>query len=404
MATRLLWLTETYPPDRGGMAQSCDRIVRHLRRAGVEIVLAHLGRRATDWTVAPRDGGAEIHGPWDDDAGHAVNRLWSLVERQHRETPFTHVVAFGGLFPLLAAPAFAAWLGAPLLTLVRGNDFDTGIFSPKRADVVREALARSAIVGAVTRDQVAKIGALYPRARVVWTPNGIDLAGWRLGDEDRARGRAWRRAHVDGGGGDEGRGDTDADADGGAGVAGGAAQGGRRRVLGLFGQLKIKKGALFFLEALAASGQLGRTHLAIVGDVDDAVVAWLRERAPAPAYTLLPFRDRYDLLPLFAAVDLVVLPSFYDGMPNVLLEAAALGVPVLASDAGAMPDVLGRDGPLLFPAGDRHACARAIAHALDAGADELARLGGEARQRVVDGFDARAETQRYLDILAAAVV
>ncbi|HET6148926.1 MAG TPA: glycosyltransferase family 4 protein [Polyangia bacterium] len=394
MPSRLLWLTENYPPDRGGMAQSCDRIVRHLRRAGVEIVLAHLGRRATDWTVESREGGAEIRGPWDDDAGHAVNRLWTIVEGQHEGAPFTHVVAFGGLFPLLAAPPFAAWLGGvPLLTLVRGNDFDTGIFSPKRSDVVRDALARSTVIGAVTKDQVAKIGALFPRARVIWTPNGIDLTGWRLGEEDRARGRLWRQQNV--GSGQPGAG---------AGPHAGASAPVEPRVLGLFGQLKAKKGTLFFLEALAAAGALGRVHLAIVGDVDEAVVAWLRDRAPTPAHTLLPFRDRYDLLPLFAAVDVVVLPSFYDGMPNVLLEAAALGIPVLGSDAGAMPDVLGAGGPLMFRAGDRHACAHGVAHALDAGAAELARLGEEGRRRVVERFDARAETQRYLDILAAAVV
>ena len=110
MPARLLWLTETYPPDRGGMAQSCDRIVRHLRRAGIEIVVAYLGRRATDWTVEPREGGAEIRGPWDDDPGHAIQRLWTLVRRRHCDAPFTHVVAFGGLFPMLAGPAFAAWL------------------------------------------------------------------------------------------------------------------------------------------------------------------------------------------------------------------------------------------------------------------------------------------------------
>jgi len=391
MPSRLLWLTENYPPDRGGMAQSCDRIVRHLRRAGVEIVLAHLGRRATDWTVESREGGAEIRGPWDDDAGHAVNRLWTLVEEQHRRAPFTHVVAFGGLFPLLAAPPFAAWLGGvALLTLVRGNDFDTGIFSPKRADVVRDALARSTVVGAVTKDQVAKIGALFPRTRVVWTPNGIDLTGWRLGEEDRARGRLWRQQNVGAGNG--------------AGPNPGAFTPIEPRVLGLFGQLKAKKGTLFFLEALAAAGALARVHLAIVGDVDEAVVTWLRDQVPTPAHTLLPFRDRYELLPLFAAVDVVVLPSFYDGMPNVLLEAAALGVPVLGSDAGAMPEVLGADGPLMFRAGDRHACAQVVGYALDADAAQLARLGEEGHRRVVERFDARAETQRYLDILATTVV
>ncbi len=375
MPARLLWLTETYPPDRGGMAQSFDRIVRHLRRAGVEIVVAYLGRRATDWTVEARAAGAEIRGPWDEDPGHAINRLWALVWRLHAEAPFTHVVAFGGLFPMLAGPPFAAWLRARLVTLVRGNDFDTGIFSPKRADVVRDALARASVVGAVTRDQVARIASLHPGVRVVWTPNGIDLDGWTLREEDRARGRALRAADKDG-----------------------------RVWLGFFGQLKTKKGTLFFLEALAGAGRLADTHLLIVGDVDEPVLAWLNAQVPAPAHTLLPFRDRYDLLPLYAATDLIVLPSFYDGMPNVLLDAAALGVPVLGSDAGAMPDVLGPDWPLSFPAGDRHACARAIARALDVGPAERARLGQVIQRRVVAELGAQAEAQRYLDIFAAAMV
>ena len=385
MPPSLLWLTETYPPDRGGMAQSCDRIVRQLRRAGVPVVVAYLGRRAADWTVEPREGGAEIRGPWDDDPGHAINRLWILARRRHLETPFTHLVAFGGLYPMLAGPAFAAWLGIPLVTLVRGNDLDTGLFSPRRADVVREALARAAVVGTVTRDQAARVGALFPGARVVWTPNGIDLPAWQLREQDRARGRAFRDGEVEPEGG-------------------GAAADADRTVLGLFGQLKAKKGALFFLDALAATGLMERAHLLIVGDVEDAVLAWLRERVPAPAHTLRPFCDRYELLPLYAAADLVVLPSFYDGMPNVLLEAAALGVPVLGSDAGAMPDVLGSDWPLLFPAGDGQACARTLARALDLGREERARLGEAARRQVVERFDARAETRRYLDIFAGTVL
>src|SRR6185369_7782759 len=102
------------------MAQSCDRIVRNLRGAGADVVVAYVGRRAADWTVEPRERGAEIRGPWDDDAGHAVNRLWTVVKAAHRESPCTHVVAFGGLFPLLAGPPFAAWLRLPLVTLLRG--------------------------------------------------------------------------------------------------------------------------------------------------------------------------------------------------------------------------------------------------------------------------------------------
>ena len=48
-AHRVLWLTGHYPPSRGGMAQSCDRIVRGLRAAGAEVDVAHLTRRARPW-------------------------------------------------------------------------------------------------------------------------------------------------------------------------------------------------------------------------------------------------------------------------------------------------------------------------------------------------------------------
>ena len=69
-----------------------------------------------------------------------------------------------------------------------------------------------------------------------------------------------------------------------------------------------------------------------------------------------------------------MLPSFYDGLPNVLVEAAALGVPLLASRAGGMADVL-EDGrtALLFEPGDEAGCSWALERAV--------RVAGVARWR-----------------------
>jgi glycosyltransferase involved in cell wall biosynthesis len=377
MIVRALWLTENYPPDRGGMAGSCDRIVRNLRRAGETVDVACFGRAGVpsgDWTVEVREGGVELRGPAAADPGHAAALLWSHVRRQHQAPPYTHVVAFGGTLPLIAAPPFAAWLNVPLVTLVRGNDFDTGLLTPARSAAVREALAAASAVGAVSHEQVNKIRALYPDARIAWTPNGIDSARWRLLPEDRARGAAWRQAQV---------------------VP-------SRRVLGFFGQLKRKKGISFFLEALAASGVAERFHLLFVGDIEEEVQSWLATREPALAHSVLPFRDRHELLPLYAATDLVVIPSFYDGMPNVLLEAAPLGVGLLASDAGGMPDVLDASSALLFPAGDSHACRRAIVRAAEMSAPELARLAAAAGAIVAERFDERQETERHRALLDEA--
>ena len=80
----------------------------------------------------------------------------------------------------------AAWLGVPLVTLIRGNDFDAAVFSIRRRPVLDDALARSAIVCAVSQDKVEKIAALHPGVRVRRIPNGIELADWTLTRSDRA--------------------------------------------------------------------------------------------------------------------------------------------------------------------------------------------------------------------------
>jgi glycogen(starch) synthase len=353
-ALRPLWLTENYPPDSGGMAQSCDRIVHALRARGVAVDVAHVSRRYDDWRVETKANGRQICCPSDDDPAHTLNRLWNVLRRE--EAP-THVVAFGGTLPLLASPAYAAWLRAPLVTLIRGNDFDAAVFSPKKSDVLRHAIRSSAVVCTVTRDHAARIAALEPGVEPVWVPNGIDTSTWQLLPHDREEAARYR-------------------------VPG-------KRLLGMFGQLKAKKGVRFFLDALERSGVAERFQLLLVGDVD-----------PALGLEALPFRDRLDLLPLYAACDLVVVPSFYDGLPNVVLEAAGLGIPLLASNAGGMADLLvDGENAIVFEAGDGHDCRRAIMTAASLDDDALRALGARAQAAVVEHFNVEREAQRYVEVL-----
>ena len=368
---RPLWLTENYPPDRGGMAQSCDRIVHALRTRGVTVDVAHVSRRHLDWHVETKMRGKQFSCPSTEDPSHTLNRLWTLVSRATADEAPTHVVAFGGTLPLLAGPPFAAWLGIPLITLIRGNDFDAAIFSPKKADVLRAAMHASARVCTVTRDHAARIEALEPSIRAEWIPNGVDARAWRLLPHDRESARRWRSQTVEPG----------------------------RRVIGLFGQLKQKKGATFFLDALERAGMASKVHLLLVGDLDEELQASLGERFSS---TVLPFRDRLDLLPLYAACDAIVVPSFYDGLPNVVLEAAALGVPLLTSNAGGMADFL-RDGEnaIVFAAGDEHDCRRAIAAFARLDDESLQTLGARCQRLVLDELTVEREAGRYIDVLTA---
>ncbi|HEX6642785.1 MAG TPA: glycosyltransferase family 4 protein, partial [Thermoanaerobaculia bacterium] len=311
--------------------------------------------------------------PGDADVPHALNLLWNRLQQTLDLRATTHVVAFGGSLPLLSAPVFAAWTARPLVTLLRGNELDLGIFDPRRRPILDDALRRSAAVCTVTTAQARKVAALHDGVEPHVVANGIDFDLWQVTDADRARAAAWRAQHVDG----------------------------SRRVLGLFGHLKSKKGVPFFLDALRRSGLADRFHLLLIGEVEEQVQALLAEGSFA--FDVLPAVDRFALLPFYLACDLVVLPSHYDGFPNVVIEAMALGRPLLASSIGGVEDVA-TDGEeaFLFAPGDEHACRTAIARAAHADDATLQRMGANAIVIARARCDAREETRRYLDVLTAA--
>ncbi len=369
--SRPLFLTENYPPDRGGMAQSCDRIVRGLR-CSIDVDVVHFSRKHAAIERELHERGTLLRCPIDDDPGHWLNLLWNEIRAQQP----SHVVAFGGYAPVLAAPSLAAWSGAPLVTLIRGNDFDAAIFSPRRGWMLRDALSRSALVSAVSRDHVRRIAALFPATPVRWVPNGIDTAEWKLEPHDLERAARWRSENVEPG----------------------------RRVLGLFGQLKSKKGGSFFLDALRRAGRDGRFHLLLVGEAEPEMLARLQSIESSASWTHVPFVDRWELLPWYAACDLVVIPSHYDGLPNVLLEAGALGIVPLASTAGAMPDLLSDgENALVFRAGDVHDCRRAIDAAATIPDDALRELGARLAATIERDFSHERESALYLEALRDTV-
>lgn len=372
---RALWLTETYPPSRGGMAQSCDRIVRALRRRGVTVDVVHFTARprGRPWAIEVQAGGRYLCCPIENDPAHALNRAWSVLAADPQTRGVTHVVAFGGSRPIAAGPVLAAWLGVPLVTLIRGNDFDAAVFSIRRRPVLDDALARSAVVCAVSQDKVEKIAALHPRVRVRRIPNGLELADWTLTRSDGQRARAWRDASV----------------------APGA------QVLGLFGQLKAKKGGVLLLESLRNSRVADAFHLLLAGWIEPEMEAWLGEHSEQLHFTSLPFLDRFDLLPWYAACDWIAIPSFYDGLPNVLVEAAALGVPLLAARTGGMADVL-QDGrtALLFEPGDEAGCGWALRRAASLDSEQRSAMGAACRALAEAELDGELEVSRYIEVLA----
>ena len=93
--------------------------------------------------------------------------------------------------------------------------------------------------------------------------------------------------------------------------------------------------------------------------------------------------------------DVVVLPSYTEGLPNVALEASVAGVPIVATAVGGTPEVVA-DGAtgLLVPSGQPDALAAALNRLLDSG--ELRRSMGDAgHRRMREQFTFEAQAERY---------
>jgi glycosyltransferase involved in cell wall biosynthesis len=105
-----------------------------------------------------------------------------------------------------------------------------------------------------------------------------------------------------------------------------------------------------------------------------------------------------DMPALFRAVDLVVLPSYREGLPKGLIEAAACGVPLVTTDVPGCREVVSHelDG-LLVPARDAVALAEAIAR-LHEDAPLRRRLGAAARAKALAHFDERMINKRTIEI------
>jgi glycosyltransferase involved in cell wall biosynthesis len=151
------------------------------------------------------------------------------------------------------------------------------------------------------------------------------------------------------------------------------------------GRLRIRKGLEVLLAAVA---RLRRTcpaaRLLIAGDGEHrpAVEATVGELGLGDAVTLLGRCDRARVRGLLQEAAALVVPSTYEGMPLVILEAMEAGVPVVASRVSGIPEVV-EEGVTgwLVPPEDPERLAAALAQVL-AEPDEATRRGGAGRRRV----------------------
>jgi glycosyltransferase involved in cell wall biosynthesis len=159
-------------------------------------------------------------------------------------------------------------------------------------------------------------------------------------------------------------------------------------VVGFVGRVVREKGAVELATAWKALREIEpRLHLLLVGRVEteDAVPREVLAELQADPRVHLTGVDP-NTPPLYAAMDVVALPTYREGFPNVALEAAAMGLPIVATSVpGCVDAVVDGVTGTLVPARDAGALASALGGYL---ADPAlrGRHGAAARARVVAAF------------------
>ena len=112
---------------------------------------------------------------------------------------------------------------------------------------------------------------------------------------------------------------------------------------------------------------------------------------------ILPWQRKSDFIDLLSQCKLYVLPSAFEGMPVVLIEAMATGTPVVASNIAGVNDVLTEDVGRLFPVGDVDQLSQQMETLLRSG-EEYNRLSRNAYMYSRENYSFSAIAKQYTDL------
>jgi glycosyltransferase involved in cell wall biosynthesis len=235
-----------------------------------------------------------------------------------------------------AALKIGKLLSVPVVAMSIGSDVNR-IGDPISAMHTRTVLRQADFVVTVSGDLRSKavaMGASPERARAIL--NGCDLSVFYPKDRLEAR----KRLQID----------PDAEA------------------VVYIGRMDVRKGLRELVDAAASlHPQRPGLHVYLVGEGSDRPVieSAIQARDAAGYIHTLHGCAADDVAIWMAAADLVTLPSYMEGCPNVVLEALACGRPVVATNVGGIPEIMNAECGGLVPPRDPAELAHALASVLD---------------------------------------
>lgn len=165
------------------------------------------------------------------------------------------------------------------------------------------------------------------------------------------------------------------------------------------GRQEYQKGHRYLFEALPAlQGEHPRLVVLMAGRTGHSTPELTRLHAELPAPERVRFLGHRDDLPdVLAAADVFVFPSLYEGLGGVVIEAMALGLPIVASDLPTLREVLGPDTAEFAPVASPYDLAHSIDTLLN-DSERRTRYGQDSATRFTEMFNLPRSADRVVSL------
>ena len=356
-AMRVLIFSAAEKGDRGGVQGVVRGLAEHLRKESHAVVTAWPDGAGTggDWRLQLEAGVGKTGRPGAGaliKASFALAKLAARLARLRPNIVNLHYVRGQTVYFLALRRVF----GFRLVLSFHGSDYHEA--SPALRARLPGWLRRADQVTAVSQELADKVAGLAPDIRVEVIENGVDTRFWTPGPA------GWREPGL----------------------------------LVAAGRLLTVKGFDVLLAALARPETRGsRLVIAGEGGEEAALRRQIADLGLTGRVELAGHLPRDEMRDLYRRASLFVLPSRREGMPLVLLEAMATGLPAVATAVGGVPEVMGGDTGALVSPEDPAELAAAIGNRI--GRSELLEREGRAARDRAQAFGASESFARYESVL-----
>lgn len=367
-------LTPKFPPDIGGLSISVSRFVNILSQDGNEVIvivpdksLIFHEKRST-YFPCDNNGSLKI-------VRFGVSDKETLTKQFCFEiccelAPFDLIHGFYLSIMGFTTVFSARYLNIPSIVSARGNDIDRDIFDNNKHANILWTIENATAITSNTKDIIKKINSLVPNKKVFYTPNSVNTDIFKVKNKSKEIIKQFE-FNI------------------------------KEPLIGFVGECRLKKGLPTLLESLKIlKKKYNNIQFILLGGIrksDEKLFEIFLKQNPEliKNIKIIPYQ-KHELLPDFYNLfDLVILPSYQDGLPNTLLEAMSCEKIVIGTSVGGIKDIIkNMETGILIPPYQTEKLVQAIDNVLS-DKDNMNIIGKKARNYIISNHSFQHELESF---------